>query len=294
VTADAAVSLNPPKGERIAVNGAPIRFRLFQLVAFSVIIGACGAAAVAGAYFSILQVDWHVHLLALHFRLFYLKNWWDGGMGFIHSANWELYRHGYRDLGEPIIAVIAVRTLLAKPRTWRYRVGPVRLIVTPLILLAVAGALITGGIWLVDFALPNLWHRLFGGYMLTAPGQAQIILAHSSWEILLLGFAIGFVIHAIWAPAGATLQGEFVDRSVDRSRLAGDTVPLWVRYPLAPVQLRERWAWMMDHDTETRERGRIPRWLLITVTVIVMYLVVTGFIGHYWVGAGHSFPYLAP
>jgi len=298
--ADEALSLRPAKGQQIEVNGRPVRLRLAQMIGWGVFVAVCGAALVAGLYFNVLQVNWHVHVGGLNFRLFYLKNWWDGegawarrgGMGFIRSPSWPLYRHGLRDLGEPAVATMAVKTLLAKAKWWGVRVGPARLLLTPFVLVALTVAMALGGIWLTDFALPGAWHTAFGSYLLTPPpGFAWV--SHASLETLALGFAIGLVLHRVWAPCGATLQGAYADRAVDRARLHG-AAPFWVRLPLAPVQLRERFAWMMEHDTATDERRDIPRWLIVSITVVLAYLVVTGFIAHYWIGAGRSFPYLAP
>lgn len=292
-TADTAVSLRPAKGQRILVAGKPVRLRFIQMIAGGLLVALCGAALIAGLYFNVLQVNWHVHIASVSFRIFYLKHWWDSTWVHLMGVTaGPVYRHGVRDLGEPAIATIAVKTIMAKAKWWGVRVGPVRLIATPFILLAVTIAMAVGGIWLIDFFLPGAWHSAFGGYYVQAPPGLSW-LYRLSIEQLLLGLVIGLVLHRIWAPAGATLQGDLVDRSTDRSRLTGRT-PLWVRHMPFVVQLRERWAWQMEHDTEVRERGKSPRWLITTMVIVMAYLVVTGFIAIHWVGTGHSFPYLAP
>ena len=277
--------------ERIKVNGKPVRMRLLQMLAWGVILALCGAALVAGLYFNILEVSWHIHIGRWNVQLFYLKHWWDGGMGFIHSASWVLYRHGIRDILEPALATMAVKTILAKSKWWNVRVSPVRIALTVPALTALALAMAAGGIWLADFGLPAAWHAFFGTRVVTVPAW----LANLSPEVILPGLVIGLILHRLWAPCGATLQGDFMDRAVERARRSGtDHVPPWVRFPVAPVQLRERFSWIMAHETYIRQRSRIPRWLIVTVAVVTIYLIVTGFIAHYWIGAGHSFPYLAP
>lgn len=257
-------------------NGRPIRLRAIQMPFWGLVVAACGAALVAGIYFNVLQVNWHVGPT----QLFYLKDWWDGGMGFIKSPDWYLYRHGVRDLGEPALAVIAVKTLLAPRKTWDKRIGPVNIIIRVLLLVAATVGLALGGIWVLDFGIPKL---------VALPSWVTTL----SLGQLILGFVIGQVVHRIWAPAGATLQGHYIDRAVDRSKITG-RIPLWIRYPLSPVQVRERFVWLREHDTVITERKNWLKWVLPLLTIVLAYLVITGFIAHYWIGAGHSFPYLAP
>lgn len=271
--------------KHIKVNGHYIHLRKVQMIVWGLIIGLCAAAAVAGGYLNWLEVNWHVHIGLVAFQIFYLKHWWDGGMGFIHSASWFLYRHGVRDLGEPAAAVMVVKTAMAKPKYWRKTLGPVALVARVFMLLVVALTLILGGVWLLDFGLPQLGHILHWSHHIPQPAAA--------WETFVLGLAIGFPLHRIWAPAGATIQGALVDRSVDRAKLTGRT-PLWYRLPLAPPVIRERFAWIWDHDIKIEEHGKASKWLVLGFCAVVAYFVVTGFIAHYWIGTGHNFPYLAP
>jgi hypothetical protein len=271
----------PPK---IPVFGKYIYLRRTQMILWSVVVGAVFAAIVAGGYYALLQTNWHA---------FDLKNWWDSGMGFIHSKSWVLYRHGLRDLGEPAAATMGVMTLLAKPKWWTVRVGAVRLATTPVVLVVLAVALIVGGIWLVDFGLPAAWHGLFGNYHLT--GWFTNALGKASFTTLLLGFLIGRVLHRVWAPVGATLQGYAVDRPVDKAKLS-DRIPLWVKYPDVPPVIRERFSWTWDHDADVKARrpSRATKILMGVLIVLGVLLAFTGFVAHYWIGKGNSFPFLAP
>jgi hypothetical protein len=212
---DNAMSTTVAKPKHPLINGKPIRFRFFQqYVVWLVIVAVLGSALVAGGYFNLLEVNWH---------LFYLKHWWDGGMGVFHSASWFLYRHGYRNDGEPAVAIMLISSFIASPKYWGRRVGRIRLVVTPFVLVIVAVALITGAIWLQYFGLPNMWHAILG--------SDRVHLFHPKYwaiaETLIFGFLIGRVLHPIWGPVGAHIQGFYVNRSLMRHQ--GGSLPLWVR-----------------------------------------------------------------
>ena len=270
----------PPK--RIPVNGAPVRARKLQVIAGAVVLGALGAALIAGGYFNLLQVNWH---------LFDLKHWWDHLFPY---ASWALYRHGERNLGEPAAAVMVILSITAPPKTWRYRLSGWQVALRAVVLVVLAVGLIAGAIWLIDFGLPAGWHHLklpdWSGHFAWA-GKASL-------EVLVAGFLIGRVLHVVWGPAGATVQGHLARRAAARIERRGGRAPLWLRYPLVPVQVRERVSVALLSSEKPAQRGRVSRWAVtaaITLAaVLAAYLIVTGFIAHYWIGAGHSFPFLAP
>jgi hypothetical protein len=276
--------------KRCEVNGKLIRLWWPQMIIWSAAAAFAGAALVAGIYFLVLQVDWHVHIGPVRFQIFDLKQWWDGsgawasrgGMGFVKSAAWPDYRHlAFRDLAEPAIATMAVKTLLAKSKWWNTRVASWRLAATPLILLALTFALGLGATWILDFGLPEAGRHLFH-----APA--------ATWEVVIAGIIIGQVLHRIWAPAGATFQGSIVDRLVARARQAGGAIPVWVRWPLTPPVIRERFCWDMAHHAAVPVTTKAHRALTRVIGAVAVLLVIAGVIAHYWVGMGHSFPYLAP
>lgn len=293
----------------IEVNGHRIRFRLAQQAGWSAISAVLAAALIAGVYFLVFEVNWHVHIGAVRFQIFYLKNWWDGGMGFIHSPSWgNVYRHGLRNLWETVLAALFVKSLLAAK--WRkddVRVGGLRLILTPLLLAVVATALVVGGIWLLDFGLPSAWHHFFGTHRAANPVHLPHSLAFLAnflstwnWQVVLVGAVIGQIVHKIWAPVGNTIQGFFIDRAAANARRYVNPVggpgyaPLWVRYPLTPPVARERFAWIMESGQPIRSHGKLDRGLIITFSVVAFWLIVAGLIARYWVATGHTFPYLAP
>jgi hypothetical protein len=285
-----SAELTTSAGGRTLVTGKHIHLRTAQMVFWSVIAAVLGAGFVAGLYFGILQVDWHVHVGSVNFQLFYLKKWWDSGMGVTHSGNWVLYRHAaFRDIAEPALATMAVLTLLAKPRWWGVRVGTLRLVTAPVILIAATFAMGILGVWLLDFGFPAAWHHVFGSHVLPLG-----FLGKASAGTLILGFLIGRVLHRWWAPVGATLQGHLLDRSADRAHRNGRT-PLWVKLPIAPPVIRERFSLMYRDDEEIRDVGTVNHWLILAIVTVFVLVTALGLAGHYWVGTlNQAIPYLAP
>lgn len=275
----------PAADERIEINGKPIRFRLPQMGLWTVVLGAFGAALVAGAYFNLLEVNWHI---------FDLKGWWDGGMGLFRHPSYPLYRHGERDLGEPAVAVLAVKSILASRKSWKHHLHPAAVAGLAVAVLVLAAGLIAGAVWAIDFGMPQAWKHLHG------PNLAHDFAwaGHASIETLVAGFAIGFILHKVWAPAGATVQGWYAGRAAAAANRPGKRLPLWVRLPLAPPQFRERVADAPASDQPVKQHGRAVRVLarlgLGVLGLVVLYLIVTGFLAHYYVGTGHHVPFLAP
>lgn len=270
----------------LLANGKRIRFRTPQMVVWGVVAAALGSALVAGVYFGVFQVRWHIG----SWQIFYLKPWFDGGLGgMFKSASWVLYRHGERDLLEPAVATMGVKTLLAKPKWWSVRVPAWRLALTPPVLIAIAVALAAGGVWLLDFGLPRVWHAGFGTYHVTAPS----FISHSSWQVIVLGILIGLVLHRLWAPCGATIQGAIVDHSVDRHQLGG-RIPVWATKPVSPPVIRERWWYTDAHNAEITQRDPASKALIMVIIVACVLLTLLGLLAQHWIGLGHSVPYLAP
>lgn len=279
----------PPK---IPVFGKYIHGRFAQMLAWSLVIGALGVGLPAGVYFLVLQVHWFIHAGPLYWKGVSLKLWWDSGMGFLHSKNWPLYRHAaFRDNLEPSVFIMAIATLLAKPKTWSTRIGLPRLIATPFLLVALAIGMGLAGVWLLDFQFPHYWHDLFGSYHVPMGFAANLSIGTLLWA-----FLMARVLHWVWGPAGATIQGYLMDRSVDMAKTA-NKIPNWVRYPDVPPVIRERFSWIWDHDAEVTERKKLGKWsrFFLKVFVVVAFLVmIVGLIAKYWIAKGHHVPYLAP
>jgi hypothetical protein len=287
---------------RIAVNGEPIKARGFQLGVWTVIGIILGPALIAGAYYAFWQMHWTFGFTGISWSL---KHWWDLGTFWPRwIGHWVLYRHlAFRDLLEPATATMVVKTFLANSKTWKLRAGPARLILTPPALLAAAIALGSAGVWVLYFGAPDAWHWVFTQlghphYRMEA-GPLQDFLAHSDWEVLAWGIGMGLVLHWFWAPVGATIQGFYVDRGVDRLQVAAKAhrrvrFPLWVVYPIAPVQIRERFSWLWDRNVAVKQRDPVSKGLIWVVTAVVILLTLLGLLARYWFSKGHYMPYLNP
>jgi hypothetical protein len=248
-------------------DGKFIHLRREQMLLWGVIAAVIGAGFIAGLYFGILQVNWGI---------FWLKPWWDG---LFREAWWPVYRHtAFRDIPEPAVATMGVMTLLAKPKYWAKKVGAVRLFLTPLLVIVLTFALGIGGTWVLNYAFghPVLqWH---------AAGN------------LILGVLVGHVMHAVWAPVGATIQGSLMEGSADKAA-AKHRVPLWVRLPLSPPVIRERFAVMYGKALGVtgnfyEENTVLRRWLIGLMVFVFVVVTVIGLLGHYWAGTGHVIPFL--
>lgn len=250
-------------------GGHHIHLRREQMILWSVIAGFLGAGFIAGLYFGILEVNWH---------LFWLKPWWDG---LFKQAWWPTYRHtAFRDIPEPAFATMGVMTLIAKQKYWDKPVGNIRLAATPLLVIVLTFALGVAGTWLLNYGLP---------------AAARSDLAWHSAGDLILGFAIGRVMHVLWAPVGATIQGRLLEGSADKAS-ARHHVPAWVRYPLAPPVMRERFAHLYAKSRQVTGNAFTSstwrRYLIAVMVLVFIVVTVIGLLGHYYAGTGHSIVFL--
>lgn len=269
---------------------APLNLRIpaerEQNIAWGIVIGLLGACFVAGLYYAGAEMHWWP-LVAAADGHYTLKRWWDSGMGFIHAQSWDLYRHGLRNYLEPALFVMAGKTLMARAKYWGVRVPAWRLLATPVAVVVLAVGMALGAVWLTYFGFPAAWHALFGSYIL--PGTAW--LGKFSVAQLAFGVVIGFVLHPLWAPVGATLQGFAVDRSVDRARLTG-RIPLWVTHDVAPPVIRRRFEYLWETDEETAQVGRSRKWLITLLSVAIGVITILGILAKFVFARHIGIPYL--
>jgi len=265
------------------VPSGRVHFRRTQMLSWSAIAGVLVAALIAGLYFLILQMHWHLDVAGIHWNGGSLKGWWDNLNPFhISNFEWGIYRHSaFRDILEPSAAVMGVMTLLAKPKYWEKQVSTFRLVISPFILLVLAIGMALAGTWLIDFS---------------APVSIRHFLDHGQIGNLALGFLIAKILHRFWAPVGATYQGKILQRSVLKSKRS-DRIPSWVRRPLAPPVLRERFSKIYRGTSQVElaevEPSRLHRLALTVMLSSATIVTVIGLIAHYWLGKGHTVPYLS-
>lgn len=264
-----AVAVTAPKHP--LVLGKPIRHRTLQQAAWTGLSILLGAGFIAGLYWIFLQQDYH-HL-GLPFGS--AKTWWDNGMGIIRSGRWPRYRHGVRDGGEPALWVLVGATILGKAKTENVRLMPT---------------------WSLAPAAAALIAAIVGGTLgitwLTAFGPLSRVADTLSWQQLILGIALGRVLHYAWAPFGATIRYRIVARSA-----FGTGVPLWVQYPLLPPAWREMWSELraLRPGSGTKADRDLGTRALISAMVTVFLLVaVIGDLAKFAVAHGVHIPVMFP
>jgi hypothetical protein len=289
-------------------NGRRIRAYTIQFRVWALIAGLIFAGAVAGFYFGLWQVHWRLPVGPSWLqRGFWLKPWWDAGTWWPRQlGHWGLYRHvAFRDQLEPGVGCLGALTVVARPRWWGVRIGVANIAARFAAVVVLCIGLGVLGVWLNFFGLPWLW-----AHAAAAAGRPGFTLDRSfSWAgksslfILLWGIGVmGPVLHRIWAPAGATIQGFMLDRSADRARdknaIDGkEHVPQWVRRPAAPPNLRLRWSGLYllpDNGLPLVQAGLAKRSVLSLIIAGFAWLVILGIVGHYVIGVGHvHVPYLS-
>jgi len=285
----ATQELVPPK--RILVNGRPIRLRWLQQIIWSFLAANIGALIISALYYLFVQLRWHVG----GHTILYLKPDWDNLFSF---RGWAADRHDIRNVYEALLATLFVKSLLANWRKNDRRAPAWYVLLSPILIVVVAFPIVAVGIWLINYALPYLWHALFVHHVLRNPVHMphQIAwlgtyLSGYPWQPVLIGILAGLVVHRVYAPAGNTVQLYFVGRSVDRTRdaiAAGEPNPARYlpRWPWPPV-IRERAAWIMQSDQPVPDRTRDISWAVRIVTVVLAALAVYGGYVRYVVARGH-------
>src|SRR5260221_1407883 len=125
------------------------------------------------------------------------------------------------------------------------RVGAFRLATAPLMIIIAALPLVVAGIWVINFGGPWLWHHTLHHRVLhvsvAIPSWLATYLSTWNWQPLLIGVLAGLVVHRLYRPIGNTVQLFFIEIAVTRTRATG-TIPAWVRHPLTPPVIRERFS----------------------------------------------------
>jgi len=259
----------------VLVNGHRIRFRFVQQIAWSAAAATIGAYMVSAVYYLLFETRWH----AGGHTILYLKPRWDHLLSY---RWWQPARHDIRDVYEGVFATLFVRSLVAKWRRYHgARVGPVRMALSPLVIFLAALPVVLVGIWLIDISGPALWHHIAGHRVLHAhvalPGWLSAYLSLWNWQPLLIGIAAGLVVHRVYRPVGNTVQLVMVERAVSRARRTGRQ-PVWVRLPLMPPVVRERFCYLTDDNIPVESHGR---WIAVVTPVMVTVLFLLAAYGAY-------------
>jgi hypothetical protein len=271
----------PDVPRHIKVNGHRIHLRLIQQLVWSFAAATAGAYVIAALYYLITQVHW----ASGGHTILYLKPDWDG---LIHASWWPVARHDIRDVYEGALATLFVKSLMAN---WKKaptaRVGAFRLITAPVLIIVAALPIVVAGIWVIDFAGPWVWRHSIGHHVLhltvSMPGWLSTYLSTWNWQPVLIGVIAGIFVHRLYRPVGNTVQLYFIEVAVNRARTTGE-VPVWVRHPLTPPVIRERFSWMMDNDVEVAPHGWWIHVVAPVMSVILVVLAVYGGFIRLWFG----------
>jgi len=281
--------LAPPR--RILVNGKPIRLRWLQQVIWLFAAANIGAFVISALYYLFVELRWH----AGGRTFLYLKPDWDHLFSF---RGWTADRHDVRNVYEALLATLFVRSLLANWRKNDRRAPAWYVALSPLLIVVVAFPIVAAGIWLINHALPYLWHASFAHHALRNPVHLPhrvdwlgTYLSGYPWQPVLIGILAGLVVHRVYAPAGNTVQLYFIGRSVDRTRdaiAAGEPDPYrhLPRWPWPPV-IRERAAWIMDNQLPVPDRTRDIRWAVRFFMAVLTALAIYGAYVRYVIAKGH-------
>jgi len=257
-----------------------------QQLIWSLAAATAGAYVISAVYYLVTQVDW----TSGGHTIFYLKPHWDG---LFHTAWWPPARHDIRDVYEGALATLFVKSLMANwKKAHGERVGAFRLITAPLLIIIAALPIVVVGIWVVNFAGPWLWHHTLHHRVLhwtvAMPSWLATYLSTWNWQPLLIGVIAGLVVHRLYRPIGNTVQLFFLELAVTRARASG-RIPVWVRHPLTPPIIRERFSWMMENNIQVERHGPWIWFLAPVMSVILVVLAVYGAFIRLWL-AKHGTP----
>jgi hypothetical protein len=197
-----------------------------------------------------------------------------------------------------VLATLFVKSLLAN---WKKHDRPAPawyVAISPLLIVVAALPVVVAGIWLINHALPALWHAWLSRHALRNPVHLPsrldwlgTYLSGYPWQPVVIGILAGLVVHRVYAPAGNAVQLYFIGRSVDRTRdaiAAGEARPYrhLPRWPWPPV-IRERAAWIMQNDLPVPDRTRDITSAVWVSTAILAGLAAYGGYVRYVVAKGH-------
>ncbi len=272
-----------------------------QIITAGVLIGLI----VSGLYFGIIQVHWYLPFGPGWLQHgFWLKHGWDDTTGawlsqhtwFINKGNWVWYRHNVRDLGIPSLAIFGVMSIFTAANYSGKQYRGWRLLLSLVLFFAVFVVMVCAGTWLGLLAINHPGH------------VGSFFAAHDFILWVTLGIIMSQVLHRLFGPVGASLQGKWVELAVDNWwRKGGGEYPAWVRRNyIIPVTARRRFDEIAQQDWMTGEAEKLiaagPNvlskliwWAAGLILPAVIFFAALGFIGHFIVGTfGMHVPYLAP
>lgn len=245
--------VKPPK--HILVNGKKIRHRFIQSLLWTVIVTQLCVAAWAALYY-----------LGTQKGIFFAKSSWDGLFSY---SWWPNYRHGLRDVGEPVLAAMSVHSLIVS--SWKKHQDKVltglELVFRVVMAAVTAFGIIILGTYVIDYVVPqNLTQTVNSGV-------AGNVLSGFNWEAFVFSFIAVHLIRSLWAPVGNMISLTFTESAVARAK---GRLPLWVKYPLSAPAMRERFVWVQQTTPDVKPGRDIATRVVMVLTVVMFLLAVYG------------------
>lgn len=267
-----AAALTFSRKDPILCDGKPIpKWKWWALqISWGAAMAFFAGLIIMTGYFLITQVRYHI-MIGGHEYVYWLKPSWDRLLDrLVGAGKWSLSRHLGRNLLDPILATLFVKSLLANWKVHPDGRAPMWYVVlSPLIVLAAALALIIPFCWVVFWVIPVI------GY------HVPITIVQIAGGIL-----IGQIIHRIYAPAGRTIQGYFIDRQEFKYMADGDArkhAPAgWL-----PAMIQERYWHDLGDDNYPSEPGNWVKFIVPVFAALCIAAIVFGGIVKFGVAPGH-------
>jgi hypothetical protein len=239
-------------------------------IAWSAIAAFCASLIIMSLYYLITQVRYHV-MIDGHEYVYWLKPAWDRLLDRqVGTQKWDLSRHLGRNLLDPVLATLFVKSLLAN---WKHhpdsRAPMWYVALSPLIVFTAALALIIPFCWVVFWGVPAIGNHI--------PITVVQICG---------GILIGQIIHRVYAPAGRTIQGYFVDRQEFKYLADGNARKHAPARWLPPMVQELYWHDLTD-DKYPSKPGSWVKFIIPVFAAFCIAAVVFGGIVKFGVAPGH-------
>jgi hypothetical protein len=252
------------------------------MMIWSVALSQVASPVGSSIYFLVTQVAYQVRYGGTIITLWYLKDTWDrlpvhvGNLLRLHwfpgqSAPpwWVVARHDARHVLIGLLIVLMVRSLtIGMSEKGRKRAGALRILASPLAVLAAGAVPAAAGILFFTRAWPGVMQVGFGG------GSAAWLsewLGKGSWQLTLIGMLAGLGAKRAFDPVADTIQL----MSIEKKLADGDEERWWWRFAYPP-NYRRRLAYLKATGYQPRPRGKAMGLILALSAPVFLFLLGYG------------------